>query len=91
MSEPNPSPFDILLDQIRTVVREEIKAALSNGAEHPVEKENLLTPEKAAAILAVDKKWLYRHAKQLPFTRKLSRKAMRFNEAGLRRWMASRK
>jgi predicted DNA-binding transcriptional regulator AlpA len=79
------------VDQIRTVVREEIAAALSNSAEHPAEKENLLTPDKAAAILGVDKKWLYRHAKQLPFTRKLSRKAMRFNEAGLRRWMATRK
>jgi predicted DNA-binding transcriptional regulator AlpA len=91
MNEPAKNPFDLLVDQIRVVVREEIAAALSNGAEHPAEKDKLLTPEEAAEIIGVDKKWLYRHAKQLPFTRKLSRKAMRFNEVGLRRWMATRK
>jgi hypothetical protein len=90
MSEPK-NPFDLLLDQIRAVVREEIASALSNGVGHPIEKEKLLTPEEAGAIIGVDKKWLYRHAKQLPFVKKLSRKAIRFNEAGLRRWLAARK
>ena len=92
MSESAKNPFDLLLEQFRAIVREEIAAALvMNGAEHSAEKHRLLTPEDAAAIIGVDKKWLYRHAKQLPFTRKLSRKAIRFNEGGLRRWLATRK
>jgi predicted DNA-binding transcriptional regulator AlpA len=91
MSDAAKNPFDLLVDQIRAVVREEIAAALSNG-DHPApEKERLLTPDEAAAMIGVDKKWLYRHSKQLPFIRRLSKKNIRFNEAGLRRWLATRK
>jgi predicted DNA-binding transcriptional regulator AlpA len=92
MSDAAKNPFDLLLDQIRTVVREEIAAALFNGVDHPAaEKERLLTPDEAAAMIGVDKKWLYRHSKQLPFIRRLSKKNIRFNEAGLKRWLATRK
>lgn len=52
--------------------------------------DRLLTPDEAAERLSVSRQWLYRHAKGLPFTRKLSRKALRFSEAGLRRWQATR-
>jgi excisionase family DNA binding protein len=90
MSEPKKNPFDLLLDQIRAVVREEIAAALSSNG-HVEEKETLLMPEEAAKLIGVKKEWLYRHAKHLPFCRKLSRKAIRFNEAGLKRWLAARK
>lgn len=55
------------------------------------ESERLLTPPEAAALLGVTVTWLYRHAGRLPFARRLSRKALRFSEAGLRRWLASRK
>ena len=89
MSEPNP--FDPFFEKIRAIVREEIAAALSNGERPPAEKDALLTPEEAAAIIGVDTKWLYRHSKQLPFTRRLSRKKIRFNEPGLRRLLAPRK
>jgi predicted DNA-binding transcriptional regulator AlpA len=92
MSDPTKNPFDLLLDQIRAVVREEIALALSNGADRPAaEKERLLTPDEAAALIGVDKKWLYRHSKQFPFVRRLSKKNIRFNEAGLKRWLATRK
>ncbi len=56
--------------------------------EAPAE-DRLLTPEEAAAALRVTPRWLYRHAQRLPFTRRLSRKALRFSEAGLRRWRAA--
>ena len=89
MSDPSRNPFDALLDAFREIVREEIAAALSNGIDHPAaEKERLLTPDEAAALIGVDKKWLYRHSKQLPFIRRLSKKNIRFNEAGLKRWLA---
>ena len=47
----------------------------------------LLTPEEAAGRLSVTVRWLYRHSGQLPFTRKLSRKVLRFEAAGLERWL----
>jgi excisionase family DNA binding protein len=89
MSEPNP--FDPFFDEIRKIVREEIAAALSGNGHPAEEKEKLLTPEQAAELIGVKKEWLYRHAKQLPFCRRLSRKAVRFNETGLKRWLAARK
>ena len=50
-----------------------------------------LKPEEAARVLGVSVRWLYRHHRQLPFARKLSRKTLRFSESGLRRWQATRK
>jgi predicted DNA-binding transcriptional regulator AlpA len=55
------------------------------------EPDRLLTAEEAAPILGVAPRWLYRHAKGLPFARRLSRKALRFSEAGLRRYAQSRR
>ncbi len=59
----------------------------------PIEREadHLLTPEEAGRMLGVTPRWLYRHAKRLPFTRRISRKVLRFSEAGLRRWLATKK
>jgi predicted DNA-binding transcriptional regulator AlpA len=92
MSEPTKNPFELLLDAfretIRSVVREELAAL--NGS-HAQEKGDYLTPEQAAKIMGVDTNWLYRHRKTLPFAKGLSKKALRFDEAGLRRWMQSRK
>lgn len=53
---------------------------------HPA-RAGLLMPEEAASRLSVSVRWLYRHAGNLPFTRKLSRKVLRFDEAGLERWL----
>lgn len=53
--------------------------------------DQLLTAEDAAVILRVTPRWLYRHANRLPFTRRLSRKCLRFSEAGLRRWQTSKR
>jgi len=52
--------------------------------------DRLLTPKETAAVLGVSVQWLYRRSKSLPFARKLSSKALRFSEAGLRRWQATR-
>lgn len=59
-------------------------------SERPNE-DRMLDVEEAAALLGVTKRWLYRHAKQLPFTRPISPKILRFSEAGIRRWLASRR
>lgn len=50
-----------------------------------------LGADEAAEILRVDRKWLYRRAKSLPFARRLSRKKLLFSEIGLRNWMSARR
>ena len=51
--------------------------------------EALLDVREAAARLNLSVDWLYRHAKKLPFTRRVGR-AVRFDPAGLARWLAHR-
>ena len=53
--------------------------------------DELLTVDQAAAVLNVSPRWLYRHAKTLPFAHKLSRKVLRFSRSGITRWLASRR
>jgi len=89
MSELDKNPFDVLLEQIRRVVREEVQTALSENA-HAVEKDRLLTPQEAAEILGQNVRWVYRHAKQWTFTRRLSSKCLRFPENALRRYATAR-
>jgi hypothetical protein len=55
------------------------------------QEEELLTAEQAAVLLSVSVDWMYRHACGLPFTKRLSRKALRFSKAGLVRWRAGRR
>ena len=52
--------------------------------------DRLLTAEEAALMLGVTVRWCYDHAKRLPFAKRLSRKCLRFSEAGLRRYLARR-
>ena len=52
--------------------------------------DRLLKPAEAAALLQVTTRWLYRHHRSLPFTKKLSRRLLRFDERGLHRWLAHR-
>ena len=54
-------------------------------------KDKLLTAQEAAQILGTKPMFLYKNSKTLPFARKFSRKVLRFSEAGLRRWMESRR
>ena len=51
--------------------------------------EALLDVREAAARLNLSVDWLYRHAKKLRFTRRVGR-AVRFDSAGLARWLAHR-
>jgi hypothetical protein len=52
--------------------------------------EALLDVREAAARLNVSIDWLYRNAKKLPFTRRVGRRAVRFDPVGLCRWVAHR-
>ncbi len=93
-------PANIPPDQIPAVlshlsaIQTTLTARLLNVPRPPVssgDADQLLTVDDASRILEVTPKWLYRHADRLPFTRRLSRKALRFSEAGLRKWLATRR
>ena len=56
-SAKNPNPFDLLVEQIRVVVREEIAAA-SNG------NRDLLTPEELAEKMRLPVSWVYEQSRQ---------------------------
>lgn len=66
-------------------------APTSNGHEGNPPQDRLLTPNQAATLLGVTIKWLYRHAHSLPFTKRLSRKALRFSESALQQWIKTRR
>jgi predicted DNA-binding transcriptional regulator AlpA len=88
MSEAAKNPFDLLLEQIREVVREEIQANANGKA---AKGDRLLYPEEAAKLLSVSQDWLYHNAKKLPFTRKLGPRLLRFSYHGMIKWMESKK
>lgn len=55
------------------------------------EETNWLSVEQAAAKIGRSPRWFYRKAKTLPFLKRLSRKVLLVSEAGMMRWVASRK
>jgi predicted DNA-binding transcriptional regulator AlpA len=84
---PETPAFTLTVAQLREIVREEIQAA---RAPHQ-DADRLLSAEEAAKTLSMSTDWLYRHAKKLPFTRKLGPKMLRFSYQGIVKWMATRK
>jgi excisionase family DNA binding protein len=58
MTEPLKNPFDLLLEQFRGIVREEIAAANAAGS------KELLEPEQLAARLKVPITWVYEQSRQ---------------------------
>ena len=97
---------DLHLPEAGEIPNEDIPAALTQIAafqtaiaaklmgaceEHAQETDELLTVKQAAELLAVNTDWLYRRAKTLPFSRRLSRKALRFSRRGLLAWRDRRK
>jgi predicted DNA-binding transcriptional regulator AlpA len=95
MDQPTPKPsapdscpaFTLTVAQLREIVREEIQAA--RAPEHDTDR--LLSADEAATLLAVSPDWLYRHAKKLPFTRKLGPKMLRFSSHGIHKYLATRR
>ena len=55
------------------------------------EPDQLLTVDEAAERLSVTRRWMYRKAAKLPFTRRIGRNTLRFSARGLERWKESQK
>jgi predicted DNA-binding transcriptional regulator AlpA len=90
MSEPTKMIVQLTVAELDEIIERAVVRALSGNGQ-AAEQSRLLSPDEAAAIIGVNKAWLFRHGKRLPFTRKLSRKNIRYDEAGLRRWLAARR
>ncbi len=88
MNEAGKILGDAFLEAIRQAVREELRAANQNGNH---EGDKLLDAEEASKILSVSPDWLYRHGRQLPFTRKLAPRVLRFSAQGIQKYLATRK
>jgi predicted DNA-binding transcriptional regulator AlpA len=89
-----PEQQRTLVMSLRAVVGEEQAPRPASAPASAVpawSEDDLLTIDEAAARLRVSPRWLYRHAKNLPFSRKLSRKVLRFSRAGIARWLATRR
>lgn len=52
-------------------------------------EDRLLGIKEAALRMGMSQDWLYRHAKNLQFMKRIGRKVL-FSEVGLTRWLASR-
>ena len=56
----------------------------------PPSDDRLLVITDAASRLGVSKDWLYRNSGRLPFTVRLSERALRYSAKGIDRWIVSR-
>ena len=54
-------------------------------------KGELIDANAAAKILGTNIRWLYDRADDLPFTRRIGPRTLRFDEAGIRRWLETRR
>lgn len=82
----------VLLAQVAAIqatLAARVASIAQPGPARRQEDDRLISVEDAAARLGVTPRWLYRHAPRLPFARRLSRKALRFSELGLKRWQAA--
>ena len=85
MSEATKSPFDLLLEQIRQVVAEEVQKAVKGSKD-----DKLLTVEEVCQVLNVTAQWVYHNGKKLPFARKVGGN-LRFSSNDLQHWIAAQK
>jgi len=56
-SAKTPSPFDLLIEQIRAVVREELKTALNGNGKTSVTEKDWLNAEELADLYGLPKTW----------------------------------
>jgi hypothetical protein len=88
---PDAAALMATLATIQAILASRLHPRASSSAQTPDPDDRLLAPVETAERLGVGVRWLYRHADQLPFTRRLSRKVLRFSENGLRRYLEGKK
>ena len=78
---------------LEAIIRQAVwqKIVQTGSSKHETSEDRLLTVEEAAQMLSMSTDWLYRNAKKLPFARKLGKKALRFSQQGMLKWLEKRK
>ena len=83
-----------VLDTIRNVQRElfPVPEEDVNGGTYGADpRKHWLSVHEAAAILHRSPRWIYRNARRLPFTHRVSRKTMLISARELDDWLSARK
>jgi predicted DNA-binding transcriptional regulator AlpA len=88
-ADDNRPAYTLTVAELRAIIRNEI-AAHDNTPASRADVE-LVNAKRAAAMLGVSPEWLFHHHKELPFTRKISAKMLRFDLAGLHDWIQSKR
>ena len=88
MSDPGKLLVQLSADELRELIREEIKAALHNG--NGAEPDRLLSIPEAAEVLSRSEMWLYRNWKRLPFSVRIGR-GVKFSRKGIDKWIETQK
>lgn len=87
MNEANNALAEALTAILKPIVREAVQEAINGHRD----EDRLLDAEEASRLLCVSPDWLYRHAKRLPFSRKLGPRMLRFSYQGIQKYLATRK
>jgi predicted DNA-binding transcriptional regulator AlpA len=79
-----------LRDLVAMLAAQQIRG-LSLLVEQPAQPQTakLLTVDEASEVLGLDKRWIYRHHRELPFTVHPSPGLLRFDSVGIQQWIAS--
>ena len=77
------------LARLEAEVRLRLAETPAEGPPSPASRD--LDGDEAATVAHTSKRWLLTHTRGLRFRRDLSRKQPRFDEAGLREWLATRR
>jgi excisionase family DNA binding protein len=93
VSEQAKNPFDLLVDQIRAVVREEIAAALkteSNG-QHNVAHKDWLKADEAAQLYGLPKTWFEQRGRAGDIERSKPGRYVLFNRRDIEAYLEKNK
>lgn len=92
MTQAEAAAALVKLASLQAAVAARLRAAPGSALMEatPPENDRLLTAEDLAKRFGRSLDWVYRQAKHWPFTRRLTRRTMRFSEAGMLRWLGAR-
>jgi predicted DNA-binding transcriptional regulator AlpA len=91
----SPEAVIALLGELETI-RAQLWARLLASPNSPAtaaaeEADRLLSAKEVADLIGVSVRWVYRHQRRFPFTRRMSRKVVKFSPMGLRNWLAEQR
>jgi hypothetical protein len=96
LSRLSPDALAVLAGRCATIQSAIQLAIITRTAIAPIDhatgngSARMLSADEACAILKRPRRWLFDHAKRMPWIKRLSRKVILIDEAGMHRWIASR-